>query len=200
MDTFFYYITSYLRILPIKGIQYIYNKYNGQCFPARRMLETTKLNNIYNHVSILYSDPTEIKKNFLLGTGYNASNYSTLETYKIKTIINVTDNIPNYFQGNSDIIYHNIPILDDSNSHLTDYISDLIRFIDENPINDDNQILIHCYMGSSRSASVMIILFMYLYKMTYDESLNLIRQKRPIVNLNVNFITDIQQWDLERVL
>ena len=49
-------------------------------------------------------------------------------------------------------------------------------------------------MGSSRSASVVCIILMHIYGYTKDAAIALLKEKRPIVNMNINFLHDIDMW------
>ena len=53
-------------------------------------------------------------------------------------------------------------------------------------------------MGSSRSASVILIILVYKYGFSFDEALTLIKSKREIVNINTNFLEDIKDWIKEK--
>lgn len=48
-------------------------------------------------------------------------------------------------------------------------------------------VLVHCAAGVSRSASVLIYYFMISEKLSYDEALDKVKQKRPFINPNIGF-------------
>jgi protein-tyrosine phosphatase len=192
----FYYITSYIRIVPRKAIQYLYNYYNGiKPLPATRMVKQPMAIKMWNHVTNLYLDPTEIVPGVYLGNAYNASNYSTVQRLNIKTIVNVSLEIPNFFEETTDISYFQIPVKDDAEHHITEYIRPILNFLDtRGPFSVDNSVLIHCYMGSSRSASVVLMYLINKYNYTYDGAIAHLKHKRPIVNINTNFLRDIKEF------
>lgn len=193
MNTLYYYLASYLRIIPRKTVDTIYNYYYGQKpLPAIRMEKLPGIYSMLNHVTSLGLEPTEIIPGVFLGNAYNASNYSTLRYYNIKTVVNVSKEIPNAFEANFD--YYRIPINDDSEHHITEYIPEILDFLNNILIDKENAILIHCYMGSSRSASVVLVYLITKFKYDFETALKLIKIKRPIVNINKNFLEDIKNY------
>lgn len=197
-----YYIASYIRILPRKAGQFIYNKYYGiPHYNTNRMIELPLSKKVWNHVENLYLEPTEILPGLYLGNAYNASNYKTIEKLNIKTIVNVSKELPNFFEKNTSIRYLQIPIKDDSENHITEFIHSVLDFLDQNgPYDKNNSVLIHCYMGSSRSASIVLLYLIYKYQYSYNAGLELLRSKRPIVNINTNFLKDIYDYFNEEPL
>ena len=107
-----YYLISYLRIIPRKTAIAAYNYYYGiKHLPAIRMEKLPLTNRVWNHITNLYIEPTEILPGLYLGNAYNASNYSTIQYYNIKNILNISKELPNYFENNTDITYKKIEII-----------------------------------------------------------------------------------------
>jgi protein-tyrosine phosphatase len=193
MNVIFSYLSSFIRIIPLKARDTLYNYYYGiRAVPAIRMETIPRIHSIINHITSLGMQPTEIIPGIFLGNAYNANNAQTLESYKISSIINVSMEIPNSFD--SKYVYYRIPIMDDNHHHIIDYIPDLLRFFDETRIDPEHALLIHCYMGSSRSASIVLLYLIMKCNYTFDAALTLIKAKRPIVNINTNFLEDIKTY------
>lgn len=53
-------------------------------------------------------------------------------------------------------------------------------------------VLIHCMMGVSRSASLVIWYLMTRGNLTLTEAYNLVKQKRPIINPNRGFVEQLK--------
>ena len=70
------------------------------------------------------------------------------------------------------------------NDILHQLVTLLLSYIEKNPLT---RILVHCQAGISRSASVVIALVAKLYGLHYHEALELVKNKRPIVNPNEGF-------------
>ncbi len=62
---------------------------------------------------------------------------------------------------------------------------DVTRIIKESP---KDKIFIHCFMGGSRSVSVILYYLITEKKMKLDDAITLIRNKRPFINPNNRFI------------
>jgi protein-tyrosine phosphatase len=208
---------SYLRILSVKSYDYIQKYINGKkILPVTRQIKLPIKTSIYNHIINIFLYPTNIIDNIYLGNGYNASNYSVIRDYNIKYIVNVTNEIPNYYEyniisnnnttdnttdnnslcttHNLDIKYFTIPIYDNSENHIYSHINKALEFIEEAQSSNDGNILIHCYMGSSRSASITLAYLIYKYNFSLNKGLKYLKKKRDIVNINTNFINDIKKY------
>ena len=58
----------------------------------------------------------------------------------------------------------------------------------------EKNILIHCYMGSSRSATIISAYLIKYYNFTVSQSIQLLKKQRDIVNINNSFIEDLRQF------
>ena len=172
---------------------YYYNIHNK---PVTRMNKSHSLiKDIYN---LSYSI-NHIKDNIYLGNAYASSNYFILQENNIGLIVNVTEEIPNYYEDFEDgFNYIQLKIRDQNDENLFDNIDATLtkinEYVKENP---NKNILIHCYMGSSRSASIACAYLIKYYNLTINESIELIKSKRDIVNINTTFIEDLNQFTRE---
>ena len=112
-----------------------------------------------------------------------------LKSKDIKVIINVTKEIPNYYED--EFKYFKIPVSDTKESSMKIYFKDVLNFIKE---NKDEKLLIHCYHGSSRSSTVVILYLMSKYNMEIEECIELLTTKRDIVNLNKTFFEELKEY------
>lgn len=152
--------------------------------------------NFYENYKLFFMDPTHIVDNIYLGSAFNAASNSTLKTYDIKLVINVTAEISEYFPEDV-ITYKKYPIYDDNDDSIIDIIPKAYQDIINFQQNDQGNILIHCYMGRSRSASILIYYLMNhlkhddgtLYSI-YD-AIMFIKSKRPSINPTLRLIKDI---------
>lgn len=196
-------ILSYLRVFKQKSLQYLYIQFLLYQKQQNNILKltnytTTRMNNnqsiakrVSNHFSNMILQPTFIIDNIYLGNAYNASNANTIMQYDIKNIINVTIEIPNYFESKG-IKYFNIGILDTDDHNFTfEQFNDVYRFICE----ADGHIMIHCYMGSSRSATIVVLYLMKKYGYQIDDAIEFIKNRREIVNINKNFINNLIMYN-----
>ena len=137
---------------------------------------------------------TPIIDNILLGNAYNARNYYELNEDNIGLIVNCSKNIPNYFEDYFE--YSRVSVKDKNGEDILPYLdsaADTIhKFINLNP---DKKILVHCYMGSSRSATVLIAYLIKYKKYRRRDALNFLKQKRDIVNINLDFFKQLKDYE-----
>lgn len=145
--------------------------------------------------SVFFGPPTHIIDNIYLGSAYNAALYETLNELNIKVIVNVTREISNYYPG--EFTYIKFDIYDNNMHSIAGHLEKAFDNILYHQRNTEGNILIHCYMGASRSASVLIYYLMKTQKnnngeyLTFDEALNFIKSKRTIVNPTFRFTKDL---------
>ena len=140
------------------------------------------------HLSNL-AEPVHKIDNFIyLGNGFDAADYATLSTLGISAVVNATQELRCYFD---DLEYMKVDVLDNGDAHIRPFFEEFIAFIDK---HKGKNILIHCYMGSSRSAAFVLLYLVTQYQMTVDEALERIKNIRSIVNINNNFIEDLRTY------
>ena len=158
--------------------------------------EIKKMERLYPPTNTLYgylhffSDPTQVHDGLYLGSAYNASCWYTLEKYNIRYIVNVTIEITNYYES-SGITYYRIPIRDDNNESIQNYFNESYEKIEEFLNKKNGNVLIHCYMGASRSATIAA---KYIAKKNGGDVTEVIQnltEKRPIVNPTKQFVKDL---------
>lgn len=128
--------------------------------------------------------PTEIIPSLYLSSSKIVSDLSELQKYNIKAIVNVTSDIPNYFE--KDIEYLRVSIDDKLTENIEKYFDVTHKFIDEQ-ISKGHSVLVHCQAGISRSATIIISYLMLRNKETYSQVLEYIRSKRSKVEPNLGF-------------
>jgi hypothetical protein len=146
-------------------------------------------------VTTFFNDPTHIIDNIYLGSAFNAASYDTLKKHNIKVILNITKEISNYFPN--EFIYERCNIYDNNKHSIQKFLQHIYSRIKYHQENTDGNILVHCYMGASRSASVVIYYLMNNTKFddgtpyTFEDSLNYMKNKRIIVNPSFRFTKDL---------
>lgn len=182
------------RMLKDKLLYKIYDYYYSLEYQEVERMDPC-IDSIFNNLYNLTYEPTNIIENIYLGNAYNASNYSNLIQNNIGLIVNITSEISNYYSYSNEFEYYNIDIEDNNNNHIQSHIDNVLNKIHEyKKANPDKNILIHCFMGSSRSASLVVA---YLYKnhnMSIDDAIVFIKNKRELVNINTTFIKDLHIW------
>ena len=129
-----------------------------------------------------YHDLDEITKNIYLGD-YSASlDTRQLKDKGIKKVLTVMDyqNGPNY--NPEEFIHKRFNINDFSYQNFIQYFGECLNFI-----KGEEKVLVHCMAGASRSATIVIAYLMWTNKMKFDDALNFVKSKRPIVYPNDGF-------------
>ena len=134
--------------------------------------------------------PTKILPNLYLGSSFNAYDIDQLNKLNINVIINVTKEIKNFHESNLTLCYYKYSIRDNNIDDITDILVDTCKTIS---FHSNDNILVHCYMGASRSACVIINYLMCTQRLRYILALEYVKEKRPIVNLSEKFANTLAQ-------
>ena len=140
----------------------------------------------YRQYKYFYSESTQIINNLHLGSSFNAYSISELTNKKINVVINVTEEIDNFHDDNLYMIYYRFPIKDDDNDDISEILEQTYDIIDDH-LSKGDRVLIHCFMGASRSAAVIIYYLMRKYNIIYEQALEYVSKKRILVNLTPSF-------------
>ena len=179
------------NVLYTKTLDYIYDFYNGNTQEVNRIESNNLKKKIImpqEHYADLLKKPNHIIDNIYLGNAYNACDTTFLNNNNIKNIINVTREIPNWYPEK--YRYLKIPVRDTRDSFLDNYYRECYDFIINSP--KKTNIFIHCYMGSSRSASIVVYYIMKRHNKTFTEALEHIKSCRSNININTNFSDEIK--------
>jgi len=167
-----------------------------------------ELSSYYDEYSTFFGYPTHIIDNIYLGSSYNAADYKLLMELDIQTIINVTSEISNYHENSPNFTYLNFPIYDNNKQSIKQYLNEAyVQIKHYQETKPGSNILVHCFLGASRSASILIYYMMHMKKgvgmtdldtsttgepyYTFDEALQYIRERRRIVNPTFRFTKDL---------
>ncbi|XP_019762872.2 protein phosphatase Slingshot isoform X2 [Dendroctonus ponderosae] len=135
--------------------------------------------------------PTEIFDHVYLGSEWNASNYEELQRNEVRHILNVTREIDNFFPGTFD--YLNVRVYDDEKTDLLKHWDDTFKYITKAK-NEGSKVLVHCKMGISRSASVVIAYAMKAYNWDFNKALHHVKEKRTCIKPNTNFLAQLETY------
>lgn len=101
------------------------------------------------------------------------------ENEGIRSYVRVMWDEPHYdeYPDGSNVLH--IRIDDSPTDDIYEHFSGVINFI-EDEINKGYKVLIHCYAGISRSATITIAYLMYKWRMCFTEAFNYVFEKREI--------------------
>ena len=176
------YSYSFLRISYIFLLRFFYKDYTEK----REALKDNNENYITN-IDALFKDCNYIIDNIFLGSSFNASNDKLLSDLKIRRIVNISYDIPNYHKH---IDYFYLKMKDDGiDEFKKEDLDNIIDFIKR----DNENVLIHCMMGRSRSATVVLYYLIKIHNMRLDDGLNYLISKRYVVNPSIKFINNLKE-------
>ncbi|KAJ5066049.1 dual-specificity protein phosphatase sdp1-related [Anaeramoeba ignava] len=142
-----------------------------------------------------YHFPSEIVPNFLyLGGIESAQNEIFLQKFEIKHIFNMAKEVQNYFQSKkemSHLFYHHYELEDLSKTDISSVLDETYSLISK-AFEKQQKVFVHCQLGKSRSASVILFYLMKSNKWTYQQAydfLSLIRSIYP----NQGFIKQLKE-------
>ncbi|OMJ75470.1 hypothetical protein SteCoe_25393 [Stentor coeruleus] len=97
------------------------------------------------------------------------------------------------FEG---INYHQIELSDSTQATLTSHLPEALSFIEQARRANQN-VLVHCAAGISRSASFVIAYIMVKYNYSFDQAKELVKQKRGCVWPNSGFKCQLNALNVE---
>lgn len=147
----------------------------------------------FHQYMYFYSSSQEIVENLFLGSSFNAFRFNELKKNNIDVIINISDDIDNFHEN--EFTYYRFKISDNDSDDISK-ILDMTFTIISDHIENGDRILVHCFMGASRSASVVIYYLMRKYNMSYEIAKGIVMIKRPIVNLSLKFHNTLQDFSI----
>ncbi len=121
--------------------------------------------------------------NIYLGNYIDSSSEEFMKHANINVIINCTKDSLFYFNGHEVKYKYRIPVDDDRQENsmfiMLQYLSNIIDIIRFHVMRGEH-IYVHCHAGMQRSACVVAAYLIRQYKMTPQEAVYFIRNKRPI--------------------
>ncbi|XP_059481156.1 protein phosphatase Slingshot isoform X2 [Neocloeon triangulifer] len=134
---------------------------------------------------------TEVFEHVYLGSEWNASNLEELQKNGVGHILNITREIDNFFPGTFN--YLNVRVYDDEKTDLLRHWDNTFRYINR-ARQDGSKVLVHCKMGVSRSASVVIAYAMKAYNWNLPQAIEFVKQKRSCIKPNTAFMSQLETY------
>ena len=157
--------------------------------------------------------PSEILPGLWLANFENAQDSSLLEKLGVNRILTVGNRSPidnailtettsrDPRVGEDGILYKLIYAMDSNEQNILKYFRECFDFIREAQSTRQG-VMVHCQMGFSRSAAVVIGYLMHAERLTYAQAYERVRKKR-IIGPNLGFIRQLKmfednEWNLQR--
>lgn len=134
----------------------------------------------------------EIVPGLYLGDYPAASDLNTLTEAGITHIVIAAQECSPQFP--SRFHYKFAPIEDCEGSNIEEFIEEIVEYIRE--VRDGHgKVLVHCMAGMSRSASLVIAFVMRQNQWGLSQTLQYVKEKRPIVAPNPSFLRKLASWE-----
>ncbi|XP_074502538.1 dual specificity protein phosphatase 13A [Sebastes fasciatus] len=140
----------------------------------------------------------EVWPNLYIGNLAVAQNRKKLQKLGITHVLNAAHSKQGSigdqsFYGNT-CVYFGIPAEDSERFDLSQYIKPAADFIHKALKSKDGKVLVHCIMGMSRSATLVLAYFMLRQRLPLRDALRRVVQKRAIYP-NRNFLSLLLKLD-----
>lgn len=112
-------------------------------------------------------------------------------SFSVHHILNVTREIDNFFPGMFD--YFNVRVYDDEKTDLLKHWDNTFKYITRAKA-DGSKVLVHCKMGISRSASVVIAYAMKAYNWNFEQAITHVKKKRSCIKPNKSFLSQLETY------
>jgi hypothetical protein len=153
-------------------------------------------NNLYSYSKCLNIFENKFEGSEIIIGLYVGSIDSTydIKTLKSKGITHIISVLPGFTPPYpNDFKYMVINAMDDENTNLDMVFEDSNKFI-EDAFENRGNILVHCMMGRSRSATITAAYLIHAFGMNVDEVLLLMKNKRSIIQPNKYFEKQLRKY------
>ena len=126
-----------------------------------------------------------------LGSVGAAYNLQILKSLNISHILSVCECLPPKFPG--EFTYKVIAVTDEPSTRLSNHFKDATDFM-RSVIQEGKNVLVHCFAGVSRSATIVAAYLIKYHKMETTAAIAFIKTKRPWINPNYGFQAQLKRY------
>jgi len=170
----------------------------SQCYEPKKLKLRALSPQIHSHSrtpspSTIADYPTEIIPGLYISDIYCAEDPHVLASLGITHVVSAmcgTVVIPSHLS----IQHCRIPLVDSPFSELAGFLPASTSFLQEALGDSDARVLVHCFRGVSRSASVVAAFLISEYGWTSSQAVNYVKLKRSIVEPNPGFLSQLNEY------
>lgn len=138
--------------------------------------------------------PVRIAEWLFLGNHKDSESHETLKSNNIECILNATIECKNKFPKLYD--YKKIPVCDTVKTNIKFYFDDAANYL-ENCRIKGKKVLVHCYMGRSRSTSCILAYFIKYKGYSYESAYLHVKSLKADIQPNEGFVRQLRQYEEE---
>ncbi len=147
---------------------------------------------------------TPIIPNLWLGSYDDAVNIEKLKENSVRCVLNISEEceIPKIYDSEN-IAFHQFPIKDHSDADIKSLFAKTCKIIFD-CLGNGQGVLVHCRMGVSRSATIVIAFLMNFgfsienpEKKSYSECFRFVKDKREKISPNLGFCLSLREYSSE---
>ncbi|XP_072524006.1 dual specificity phosphatase 29-like [Salminus brasiliensis] len=159
-----------------------------------------ELEKLLTHGSVAYTHVNEVWPNIFIGDEETARKRYGLQKMGVTHVLNAAEGQRNSvctgasYYTDLPVEYLGIEAEDLPSFNLSQHFFPTAEYIQQVLSNPHNKLLVHCVMGRSRSATLVLAYLMIQEKMTLVEAINHVKQRRRILP-NWGFLKQLRELD-----
>ncbi|KAM9312986.1 dual specificity protein phosphatase 16 [Gastrophryne carolinensis] len=137
--------------------------------------------------------PTRILPHLYLGCQRDVLNKEVMQQNEIAFVLNASNTCPKPdFIRDSHFL--RVPVNDSFCEKILPWLDKSVDFIEKAKASN-SRVLVHCLAGISRSATIAIAYIMKRMDMSLDEAYRFVKEKRPTISPNFNFLGQLLDFE-----
>ncbi|KAM0985125.1 hypothetical protein ACFX13_012658 [Malus domestica] len=136
--------------------------------------------------------PCQIEEGLFLGSIGAANNKDELKNLNITHILTVANSLAPAYPN--DFVYKVINVPDRVCTDLKQHFDECIDYIDE-ATRSGGGVLVHCFVGRSRSVTIIVAYLMKKHGMSISQALEHVKSRRPQASPNAGFISQLESFE-----
>lgn len=141
----------------------------------------------------LVIEPSDDVGGVYLGNYEAASNTQLLRKHKINAVLTVAAGTGLHYSTSSIANHEVIPAMDVEYYDLSKHFEQCFDFIEK--ARKNTNVLVHCWAGVSRSATIVIMYLMRKYEFSLDEAHSFVKKKRRQIYPNPGFVRQLKNFE-----